>query len=89
MSHQEPIKVNEVWTAYKDAGLRFPAPAVKGVLDAQVAERVVVFDRDLEMTQHYVVARDEKHVTLGPAIPWREDPNYEYRTRTRPAGGPR
>jgi hypothetical protein len=33
-------------------------------------ERVVLFDRDLEFTQHDVTHVDGLRVTVGPAIPW-------------------
>lgn len=33
-------------------------------------QRVVIFDRDLEFTQHKVLLRDGMRVTVGPAIPW-------------------
>lgn len=37
----------------------------------QVGERIVIFDCNLDFTQHDVLFRDEeRRVLVGPAIPW-------------------
>lgn len=38
-----------------------------------VGDRVTVFDRDLEFTQHDVLYVEGTRVGIGPAIPWTEE----------------
>jgi hypothetical protein len=38
-----------------------------------VGERVVIFDRNLDLTQHDVLEQDGRRVRVGPALLWKDD----------------
>jgi hypothetical protein len=41
-----------------------------------VGDRIVIFDRNLDFTQHEVLVQDIRRVVVGPAIRWdRTDPD--------------
>jgi hypothetical protein len=36
----------------------------------EVGEKVVIFDRDYDLTQHKVVGREGHRIVIGPATEW-------------------
>jgi hypothetical protein len=68
----DPIHVTD--RTYKDMvqGAEFVSWPDRPV--PSVGERVVIFDRNLDFTQHDVVEQDCCRVLVGPAIPWKQEP---------------